>query len=66
MSHFSVLGDHCHIAPGGILGGSVQIGECSLIGMGSTIYYGLRVGNRVTVTNSTAVLKNIPDDQIVR
>ena len=66
ISHFSVLGNNCHVAPGGILGGSVQIGECSLIGMGSTIYYGLRIGNRVKVINNTAVFKNIPDDQTIR
>lgn len=66
VSHDCRLEDNVHVAPGAILGGAVEIGSNTLIGMGSTIYMHVRVGSRVTVVNGAHIYNHVPDGEIVR
>ncbi|MDC0357801.1 acetyltransferase, partial [Oligoflexia bacterium] len=66
VSHDSVLKDNVHIAPGAIIGGNVTIGKNTLVGMGATIYLGVKIGRNVVINNGADVVKDIPDNTVVR
>ena len=66
VSHDSVLANHVHIAPGAILGGSVKVGEKSLIGMGSTVYFGISIEESCIVTNGVNVFKDQDKETILK
>ncbi len=65
ISHDCILKDHCHIAPGAVLAGSVEIGESTLVGMGSTIYIGNKVGNNSVIYNGLNIFNNVEDNSII-
>lgn len=65
VSHDCVLHNHCHIAPGAILAGSVEVGEISLVGMGSTIYIGVNIGKEVIIYNGINVFNDVKDKLII-
>ena len=65
VSHDCILKNHCHISPGAILAGSVEIGDNSLIGMGSTVYIGKTIGKDVVIYNGVNVLTNLEDGIIL-
>jgi len=66
ISHDCVIGSHTHISPGAILAGGVTVGENTLVGMGVTAYLGIRVGNNAVVSNGVHLLKDVPDNAVVR
>lgn len=66
ISHDSILENNVHIAPGAILAGDVHIGENSLIGMGTTIYLSLNIGENVIIHNNCSITRNIPDNKIIK
>ncbi len=65
ISHDCYLEENIHITPGAILAGNVYVGKNSVIGMGATVYLGVIIGTEVIISNSSNVLKDIPDYSIV-
>jgi acetyltransferase-like isoleucine patch superfamily enzyme len=65
IDHHNVIGCHVHIAPGVHLGGDVEIGDCSLIGIGASVKPGMRIGKSVTVGAGSVIIHDIPDHQTV-
>src|SRR3989338_2020444 len=49
IEHDCYIGSHCHIAPGALLGGSVNVGDGSFIGLGAKVLPGIKIGAFVTV-----------------
>jgi sugar O-acyltransferase (sialic acid O-acetyltransferase NeuD family) len=62
IDHECVIGDFCHIAPGAVLCGNVQVGRNSFIGANSVIRQGITIGNNVTIGAGTVVIKDVPDN----
>jgi UDP-3-O-[3-hydroxymyristoyl] glucosamine N-acyltransferase len=59
VSHDCILEENIHVAPGAVLASSIRIESHVLIGMNTTIYYGLRIGESSTVLNGLVVNNNI-------
>lgn len=64
IEHECSLADFVHIAPGTILGGNVQIGAWSLIGLNSVVRPGQSIGNNVVVGTGSVVVSDIPDNEV--
>ncbi len=62
----TIIGDNVHIAPGAIIAGTVVINNDSLIGMGVTVFLGVKIGKNVVVNNGINVFDDIPDNVIVK
>jgi sugar O-acyltransferase (sialic acid O-acetyltransferase NeuD family) len=65
IEHETIVGNHCHIAPGVNVAGRVTIGAGTLVGIGSTIKEYVNVGENVTIGAGTVVLDDIPDHSVV-
>jgi|GEM_PF-599487 UDP-perosamine 4-acetyltransferase len=59
ISHDSIVNESSHITPGAILAGNVNIGRRVTIGMGSSVYFGIRIGDDKVINNLTSVIENI-------
>ena len=66
VSHDSILENNVHIAPGAILAGRVFVGKNSLIGMGSTIYLHIKIGEHVIICNNCSITKNVSNNIIIK
>jgi len=64
VDHHNAIGDFVHIAPGAHLGGTVTVGDDTLIGIGSTILPNLTIGRRVIVGGGSVVTSDLPDEAI--
>ena len=53
--------DFASIAPGVFMGGLVQIGECSAIGVGASISDRISIGGHAVVGTGAVVVRDIPD-----
>jgi sugar O-acyltransferase (sialic acid O-acetyltransferase NeuD family) len=62
VDHDCSLEDAVHICPGAYLGGSVSVGPCSWIGIGSSISHDVGIGRNVIIGAGAAVVSDIPDD----
>lgn len=60
VDHNCVIGDHVHVAPGGILSGSVCVGDNSHIGTGAVVIQGVKIGESCLVGAGSVVVKDIP------
>ena len=58
VSHDTVVGMTSHITPGAVIGGHVKIGERVTIGMCSTIFVNLTIGNDAVVKNNENIIKS--------
>jgi len=65
IDHECIIGDFCHIAPGAVLCGNVQVGRNTFIGANSVVRQGVSIGNNVTIGAGTVVIKDIPDNATV-
>jgi len=65
VDHDCVVEDGAHISPGANLGGSVSIGECTWIGIGSAIREGVRIGRDVIAGAGSAVISDVADGETV-
>lgn len=65
IDHECIIGDFCHIAPGAVLCGNVQIGRNTFVGANAVIRQGIIIGNNVTIGAGTVVVKDIPDNATV-
>ena len=61
IGHDSVLGDFGSVMPHVDISGNVTIGARTLVGVGSKILQGLKIGSDVTVCIGSVVLRNVPD-----
>ena len=66
LEHDVVVGDHCHISTGVILNGAVKVGEQCFIGSGSIVREGVKIGDRSIVSAGKVVMKDLPDDSILK
>jgi sugar O-acyltransferase (sialic acid O-acetyltransferase NeuD family) len=66
VSHDSQLGHNVHLAPGCVLAGGVRVGSDSLIGMNSSVYMKVKIGERVVIANQSSVLADVASDSFVR
>ena len=64
VDHDCILEDFVHISPNVALCGDVHIGEGSLIGAGSVIIPGKKVGKYCTIGAGSVVIDNLPDYSI--
>lgn len=64
VDHDCVLEDFVHLAPGVVLCGTVEIGEGTLIGAGTTVLPGRKVGKWSTVGAGSVVTRDIPDHAV--
>jgi tetrahydrodipicolinate N-succinyltransferase len=53
------LEDNIHLAPGSVLASSITIESNVLIGMNSTLYYGISIGNGSTILNGLIINNSI-------
>ena len=65
IDHDCIIDNFVHIAPGVVLCGSVNVGEGTLIGAGSTILPNLNIGKWVTIGAGSIITKSIPDYSII-
>lgn len=64
ISHDCNLLDNIHIAPGAVLASSIKIESNVLVGMNSTIYFGLKIGESSTILNGLIINNDIERELI--
>ena len=65
VEHGCTIGAHVHLAPRSCLGGEVVVGDGSLIGLGSLVLPGLRVGNWCVIGAGAVVTRDVADGTVV-
>jgi len=65
IDHDCRLADFSHASPGSHLGGGVEVGERSWIGIGSSVKQCVIIGSDVVVGAGAAVVKSLPNNQVV-
>ncbi|MCD6310214.1 MAG: acetyltransferase [Candidatus Eremiobacteraeota bacterium] len=65
IDHDCHIGAHVHIAPGTVLGGAVEIGDFTLVGLGSKILPEIKIGKRCVIGAGSVVIEDVPDNTIV-
>lgn len=60
VDHDCVLGDAVHLAPGVRLGGLVNVGEATFVGIGAIVLNCLRIGERCVIGGGAVVVKDLP------
>jgi acetyltransferase-like isoleucine patch superfamily enzyme len=65
VDHDCVLGDFVHVGPGTHLCGKVQVGSGTLLGVGSAVIPGIKIGCNSVVAAGSAVTKSWEDDGIL-
>jgi sugar O-acyltransferase (sialic acid O-acetyltransferase NeuD family) len=64
ISHDCCFMNNIHIAPSAVLASSIKIESHVLVGMNSTIFYGLKIGESTTILNGLIINSNIHNDVI--
>lgn len=59
VDHDSLLGEHCHLAPGATVCGDVRVGAGSFIGAGATIIQGVTVAAETFIKAGSLTAKDI-------
>ncbi len=65
VDHDCVLGTAVHIAPQCGLAGSVVVGDGTMLGIGSRVVPGVKIGARATVGAGAVVIEDVPDGTTV-
>ncbi|MDA7870373.1 acetyltransferase, partial [Akkermansiaceae bacterium] len=65
IDHDCILNHAVHVSPGANLGGGVEVGSESWVGIGSCVRQYLKIGSGVTVGAGAAVVKDVPDNETV-
>jgi len=60
VDHDCVLGDYVHLAPGANLAGRVEVSEGALVGIGSCVIPGIKIGCWAVVGAGAVVVRNVP------
>jgi sugar O-acyltransferase (sialic acid O-acetyltransferase NeuD family) len=61
IDHDCTLHNFASIAPGVCMGGLVEIGECSAVGVGASVSDRISIGSHVVVGTGAVVVRDIPD-----
>jgi sugar O-acyltransferase (sialic acid O-acetyltransferase NeuD family) len=61
IGHNSVIGDHCFLAAGAVVLGSVTIGEHSMLGANSTCRDGITIGSSCIIGAGVTMTRSAPD-----
>ena len=64
VDHDCLIADFAHVAPGATLGGNVQVGSGTLIGLGANIIHGLVIGAHTVIGAGSTVVRDIPDNVV--
>ena len=62
IGHHNFIGDHAHVGPGVHSTRDVQVGEGTLVGVGTNLVSGCKVGNWSVVMAGALVSREIPDN----
>lgn len=65
VAHNVIIGRHCELTAGTIIGGSTTIGDTSWMGLNCTLKNKITIGGRVIVGCGAAVINDVPDEDIV-
>lgn len=65
IGHNAIIGNHCLIVAGTVVGGSCEIGDFSYVGMNVSIKDHVKIGKRCIVGAGSVVVKDVPDYDIV-
>ena len=60
VDHHTIVANCAHIAPGVHMGGNVQIGERTLIGIGAAILPGIRIDSDAVIGAGATVIQDVP------
>lgn len=65
VGHDSVIGEDCCLCAGAIIGGYVEIGAGTTIGLGAVILPLVKIGSNCYVGAGAVVTRNVPNDVVV-
>lgn len=65
VDHDGLIRDFVHLSPGCHLGGRVEVGELSWIGLGAAVIQNIKIGRNSIVGAGTVVIRSVPDDQVM-
>ena len=66
VDHDCVIEDGVHIAPGCHLCGNVTVGEGALLGVGTVVIPGVRIGRNAFIHAGQTVTRSVADEELVR
>ncbi|MCB0888341.1 MAG: hypothetical protein KDB38_02935 [Nocardioidaceae bacterium] len=64
VGHDAILGEGVHLAPNVVVGGVVEIGDHSHIGLGAVILPHKKIGRNCIIGAGSVVTRDIPDGQV--
>jgi UDP-3-O-[3-hydroxymyristoyl] glucosamine N-acyltransferase len=65
VAHNVIIGRHCELTAGTIIGGSTTIGDTSWMGLNCTLKNKINIGSRVIVGCGAAVINGVPNGDVV-
>jgi len=65
IDHDCTLEDGVHISPGVHIGGTVNIGKCTWVCIGTSIANNITIGKNVIIAAGAAVVQNVPDNVMI-
>ena len=64
IDHDNIFEDYSSCAPGVVTGGKVKVGNCSYIGIGSTVKHGIIIGKDTLIGGHSFVNKNCQNNSV--
>jgi acetyltransferase EpsM len=64
VDHDCFIDDFAHIAPGATLGGNVQVGTATMIGLGANVIHGVVVGAHTVIGAGSTVVRDVRDNVV--
>ena len=65
IGHNVIIGKHCLLVAGTIVGGSAEIGYFCFIGENASIRQHIKIGNHVMIGMGAVVINNVEDNDII-
>lgn len=65
ISHDCKIKDNSHFAPASVLGSSIKVENDCLIGMNTTLYFGISIGENAVINNGLNINKSINSNSII-
>lgn len=66
IGHHTTIGNHCFISSHVVISGHCKIGDYCFLGVNSTITDHITIGNHCTIGAGALVLKDVPDNAVVK
>lgn len=64
VEHDVIVHDFVHVAPGAVICGGSELGECTWLGAGSVVKQGIKIGKNCMIGAGSVVVKDIPDNVV--